>query len=739
MLKMIRGCSPSFKIPTSTSNGSDLTTLNKLRNMPLHPWQHNYKLWEEFLKDSKDCGYDPFKATSIQVCQFIRNLIQAKPSNRSSLLSQHSDYSSLVRFILTSLDEVLEESWVSSESLLNTGASASLVAAALACDEGIKTNSAALSLLPKHNYVKMRQSFDEGEEKFWNMKLIQMAFDDLREDRLSIHKVATELGVTPEMIFSNLHNDDYDRENFPCLNEFLEHESGPPAKFWRKYQVKELLLQVRNNEVTLAKAAAKIGVSRIEVEKRCGGIKSKEEIEAEEELERIERVNKQEEAAKKKLKRTDLDKQIHISEKNEDDLCDYEKQRLANLRERKAMMEKLDIVGDKLEIRRLNNIVRKPTTPKQELTRREKSTRIQRLKENRRLTSDTASSSSKGIVFSLKESPFWFGKMFNKRDESFRHVVPKFDINSKELLEITNDYRNSKVFFDSITMESKTLKNESFHDDDLDWSLLDTSEEYIVSTSAITALDSLGDFVTYGTEAGGVGILLGERSLTLRPHSEPVTGLVTSGARILSSSMDGTVRRLDLVKQMSFLDYCWVACGETRHGVCGMVARENGSYLLDCSDQMVNLDPRSKRVAVLFDISPFSGVSNTRSIDIEPVDQNLFSVCRGSAVMVWDFRKTGPPVHEFQTKSSPNFAGWSPDGSCLLVSQDEGDQIFDVTSGINLTEENLKYSHGWKQQELPGLGGDLWCSWQGSTAFQMSINSANNIKKKIITAVNCNK
>ena len=140
-------------------------------------------------------------------------------------------------------------------------------------------------------------------------------------------------------------------------------------------------------------------------EKRCGGIKSKEEIEAEGEFERIERVNEQEEAAKKKLKKTDLDKQIHISEKNEDDLCDYEKQRLANLRERKAMMEKLDIVGDKLEIRRLNKIVRKPATPKQELTRREKSTRIQRLKENRRLTSDTASSSSKSFVFSLKESP----------------------------------------------------------------------------------------------------------------------------------------------------------------------------------------------------------------------------------------------------------------------------------------------------------------------------------------------
>ena len=272
------------------------------------------------------------------------------------------------------------------------------------------------------------------------------------------------------------------------------------SKFWRKYPVKELLIRVRNNEESLENAAANIGVSRKEVEKRCGGIKSKEEIEAVEELERIERVNKQEEAAKKRIKRTDLDKQIHFSEKNEDDLCDYEKQRLANLRERKAMMEKLDIVGDKLEIRRLNKIVKKPATLKEELPRRERSSRIQRLNENKRLTPNPkAAYQGPGEI--LRESPFWFGKMFNKRDESFRHVVPKFDINSKELIEITNDYRNSKVFFESITiMESKTIKKELYHhDEDLDWSLLDTSEEYIVSTSAITALGSLGDFVTYGT------------------------------------------------------------------------------------------------------------------------------------------------------------------------------------------------------------------------------------------------
>ena len=72
------------------------------------------------------------------------------------------------------------------------------------------------------------------------------------------------------------------------------------SKFWRKYPVKELLIRVRNNKESLENAAAKIGVSRKEVEKRCGGIKSKEEIEAVEEQERIERVNKQEEAAQRR-------------------------------------------------------------------------------------------------------------------------------------------------------------------------------------------------------------------------------------------------------------------------------------------------------------------------------------------------------------------------------------------------------------------------------------------------------
>ena len=748
VLEMIKGCVPSFKIPT-TKTGA-MTALTKLSGIPLKPkpwyYMHNNVrrrggdgLWEIFFMDSQEYGYDPFKASPNQVCQFIKDLIKAKPSRRSSLLSHHSDYSSFVRFILDALDEILEISRGPNESLKNSGVVSTLMRSVLACDEGILTNPTALSLLPKHNYVKMRHNSDEGEERFWNMKLIELAFEDIREERISVHKAATEFGVTPEMMFSKLHSEDYDKDSFPSLNEFLEHERGPSAKFWSKYQVKELLLLVRNKEESLANAAAKTGVSRAEIEKRCGGLKSKEEIEAEEELERIERVNKQEEAAKKRIKRTDLDKQIHISERNEDDLCEYEKQRLENLRERKAMMEKLDIVGDKLEIRRLSKVVRKPATPKEELPRRERSTRIQRLKENRRFTSDT-SSPYQDMTMS-RETPVWFGNIFNQRDESFRHVVPKFDLNSKELIEITSDYRSSKTFFESITMESKSIKKKHFHDDDLDWSLLDHSEEYIVSTSAITALDSLGDFVIYGTEAGGVGVLLAQRSLTFRPHSGPVTGLLTSGARILSSSLDGTVRRLDLVKQVSSLEYCWEATGETKQGVYGMKASGVHSYLMDCNDKMVQLDLRSKRVKVLFDIQPFSPSDlSTQRVDIEPVAKNLFSICRDNTVMVWDFRKTGPPVHSFESDDSPNLASWSPDGSCLLISYDKGmSRIFDVTRHLELSEDNLKYSPDSSTFDLPlpSLSGDLWCSWQGSTVFQMSRKKAKEIKRTTLSALEC--
>ena len=97
-----------------------------------------------------------------------------------------------------------------------------------------------------------------------------------------------------------------------------------------------------------------------------------------------------------RVQTTDVDRQIWFEEEQSrrGELCDYEKQRLENLRERKAMMEMLDVTGDKLEIRRLNRVIRTPgeTSEKNAVARREKSSRIQRLSESKRLKIGMASS-----------------------------------------------------------------------------------------------------------------------------------------------------------------------------------------------------------------------------------------------------------------------------------------------------------------------------------------------------------
>ena len=45
------------------------------------------------------------------------------------------------------------------------------------------------------------------------------------------------------------------------------------------------------------------------------------------------------------------------------------------------------------------------------------------------------------------------------------------------------------------------------------WSSFTDVKEHLVSTSPVSCIDSFGDFVTYGTENGAVGILIAGHSL----------------------------------------------------------------------------------------------------------------------------------------------------------------------------------------------------------------------------------
>merc|ERR1719322_2160159 len=74
--------------------------------------------------------------------------------------------------------------------------------------------------------------------------------------------------------------------------------------------------------------------------------------------------------------------------------------------------------------------------------------------------------------------------------------VPKFDFESRRLLEVTGDIQYSARFLDSISHECEDLTCEDDWRQEVDWRLFDNSSEYIVSSCPITVIDSFGDFIS---------------------------------------------------------------------------------------------------------------------------------------------------------------------------------------------------------------------------------------------------
>ena len=747
-----------LKIYPPTFDANPKKFRSPLSSCPVH---HSDKkcVWKELLLFCQKRDIDPFKASLIDISTFTDSLLKSEA--RQNILTFCKDYESAVEFIIEGLREFLVVFLnTSSVHLQSTGPISNLLRAARACDEKLTTNKSATSFLPQDNFIRCLMETDDGNmTSFWKRKSIRNALRDVRKSFISMENVAKEIGITPEMVYAVLQKDVKNNECLPSLDEFLD-DGFSQELFWAKWWVTELLNDVRNRVKTSAMVAAQFGVSRKEIEEKCGGIRSKEEIDEEKERKRIKKEEAKEEAAKNRMRTTEIDNQIALAENNQENLCEYEIKRLENLRARKAMMEQLGIVEDRVEIKQVEKRQLKKRDP---VARREKSSRVERLKENSRLDFDMETPSSfdtldekqiQRLIQKERLTPEGFGKMF-KKDESptpERFIVPKVNLDASQLLEVTKDYRNSRVFLDSVAKEGLILDSTRYRPDSLDWSKFSTSEEFIVSSSSVTALDSLGDFITFGTEAGGVGVLLGGRSATIRPHSDTVTDVVTTGARVMSSSMDGSVRTWDLVTQKSSLEYCWdpdkVDISETRQGVCGMMPWGEQVFLLDCNNRIVNLDTRCSNapvtmldVPIFFDAA-YMEISNTHgrdrfsvenvtlkflntlTIDIEPRSGNQFLVSRDDVVKIYDFRNTGQSVAEFEG----NFAAWNPDGSWLYVSQNRGYQVFDVTSGAQNVPGTASYSHSDNSKGLPTIGGNPWCPWNKNSLFQVGKKQAEKFK-----------
>ena len=732
-------------------------SLPSLFNVP-HKSRSYFTEFKKFCKKSQPI-IDPFQASSVTVFEFMKMIFQTMSDNYSSLLKPHLYfYQENIKSILTNLSFFMENP-MTIEDGTRTGLK-KMTEAGKACDEKFISNSFAISLLPSHNYTRTLVNMELSKEGYWDTRFMRKVFHDLKKEKLVLHVAARDLGVTPEMLFNAMckYYMVFDEKKIKvlALSEFVENKCGSELQYWKEPKIQKLLTEVRHRRVPIEVLAFKIGVSRNEVDLKCGGVKTLKDIEAEEELDRIERIRKQEEAAENRIKTTHLDRQIMYAEDHEEDLCAYEKQRLANLRERKALMEMLDITGDKLEIRKLNRIIQKPGSKEgkeagieEKPLARQKSTRIRKQEEIKRLKSseeallkshrwsrnDINVSNEQRQDYGSSLTPWWFGKRFSGKthrqgeiSEINRvNVLPRIEILTKEILEITDDYRKTKILLDSISAESKGMVEENeCYKADVNWAAFTDIREHLVSSSPITRIDTYGDFVTYGTENGAVGVLIAGHSLNLRPHTDMVSGLIMDGPRIVSSSLDGTVRNVDLESGIVPLEYSWDMIGDSKHGVLGMTRRSEHSLFLDCDEKLVILDQRQKDPASVGDLE---GVNDSypyvdlrpSTISMEPMNSNLFSICRDSNVTIRDVRNINKTVWTLNSNNL-TFAGWNSTAEEFTVCFNDKYWLFDVSEGIPKKDKRFEFKTSY---HLPkdvdkgdfSLDGSLWCPWQSSVLF----------------------
>ena len=96
---------------------------------------------------------------------------------------------------------------------------------------------------------------------------------------------------------------------------------------------------MREREIAVETMSAEWGVSRAEIVRRCGAVKTDQELEDERKLRQLEKFERKVQHAGFVKKESHLEKQIAQAERNQDQLSAYEKMRLENMKERQALLE----------------------------------------------------------------------------------------------------------------------------------------------------------------------------------------------------------------------------------------------------------------------------------------------------------------------------------------------------------------------------------------------------------------
>ena len=222
-----------------------------------------------------------------------------------------------------------------------------------------------------------------------------------------------------------------------------------------------------------------------------------------------------------KKKKSQLEMQIEIAEKNIDSLSEYEKVRLKNMKERQAMLESLDFDKDKHEMKALTPAHKNTPRQVEVVMLRERSARVKRRSEEQQLRKmKTERDCSKNEWLVLQEnrsSPEWFGHWVPRSnpvktqavvvtDIDFHDVyeleaiaesnhIPKFELTMQELLEVTPNYHKFKTLLDSFCADFKQLRAEERLFAKPDWSRFELLQDNMVSSSQLTSLDTCSDYI----------------------------------------------------------------------------------------------------------------------------------------------------------------------------------------------------------------------------------------------------
>ena len=186
---------------------------------------------------------------------------------------------------------------------------------------------------------------------------------------------------------------------------------------------------------------------------------------------------------------------------------------------------------------------------------------------------------------------------------------------------------------------------------------LEMENESVVSTSAITSMSTCWDFVGFGTAEGGVGVNIGATNVSWRPHNGEVMGVAFCGGSsnlgILSTSLDGAVRRSDLARQSVLLEY-----KEDEEGIRCLAKRNQSEFLLGCGSTVRLLDLRRRRVNSLLR----RGGSR---IALHPTDPHLLTV----GACIYDLRQPKSALLKLQGQVSS--LQWSPNSGEYLLAVGE--------------------------------------------------------------------